>query len=131
MALQMHSLPLHDAAAATEHSAGSAAEATVPIVEVAVKNGMWWALPVDISRQLYDQQMAGLDAGYTWDWGPHGRRGSWCPEGEDTTVNRYVVDFVAMVQTNIDNGRMRSVRIAWVRPADVQARYIGELPQHG
>ena len=127
----MHSLPLHDAAAATEHSVGSAAEATVPIVEVAFKNDTWWALPVDISRQLYAQQLAGLNAVYTWDLGPDGRRGSWRPEGEETTISRYVLDFVALVQTNIDNHRKRSVRIVWVRPANVQARYSGELPQHG
>ena len=50
-------------------------------------------------------------------------------DGEETKINRYVIDFVNMVQTNLDNQRKRSVRIVWVRPQDVQARFTGELPQ--
>ena len=34
----------------------------IPIVEVAFQHDKWWSLPQDMSRQLYEQQQAGLDA---------------------------------------------------------------------
>ena len=46
----------------------------------------------------------GKNAGYTWDWGDS-RKGSWQPDDEPTSINRYVIDFGAMEQTNIDNNR--------------------------
>ena len=70
----------------------------VPIVEVAFWYDKWWSIPQDMSRQLYERYVAGEDAGYTWDWGEGGRRGSWAPDGEETRINRYTIDFVAMVQ---------------------------------
>jgi hypothetical protein len=100
----------------------------IPIVEVAFNSDMWWSIPEEISRQLYENYSSGLDAGYTWDWGPDGRRGSWQPDDIETRINRYKIDFVNMVQTNIDNERKRSVRIVWVRPEDVLACFTGELP---
>ena len=68
------------------------------------------------------------DACYVWDWGEGGRCGSWAPDGEETKINRYSIDFVSFVQTNIDNNRKRSIRIVWVRPQDAQARFTGEKP---
>ena len=99
-----------------------------PIVEVAFAHGKWWSIPEDMSRQLYEQYVGQQDACYTWDWGEGGRCGSWAPDGEETKINRYSIDFVNFVQTNIDNHRKRSIRIVWVRPQDVQARFTGELP---
>ena len=58
-----------------------------------------------------------------------GRIGSWRPNGELTHINRYRVDFINNVQTNLDNGRKRSIRIVWVRPEDVEAKFTGELPE--
>ena len=98
-------------------------------MEVAFNFDKWRSIPEEMSRQLYEKYMSGQDAVYTWDWGPDGRRGSWQPDDMETSINRYVIDFVSMVQTNIDNSRKRSVRIVWVRPQDVQARFTGELPQ--
>ena len=68
------------------------------------------------------------DAGYTWDWGEGGRIGAWTPNGEHTHISRYAIDFVKNVQTNMDNGRKRSIRIVWVRPQDVVAEFTGERP---
>ena len=48
-------------------------------------------------------------------------------DGEETKINRYVIEFVNMVQVNLDSQRKRSVRIVWVRPQDVLARFTSEL----
>ena len=100
----------------------------VPIVEVAFRHGTWWAMPQQISDMILEKMRAGEDAGYTYDWGEQGRNGSWQPEGQETKINRYVLDFLTMTQTNIDNNRKRSFRIAYVRPEDVQAGFTGEIP---
>ena len=105
-----------------------AEEHTVPIVEVAYTQGRWWSLPVETSAQLYQHYVCNRDAGHTWDWGPDGRIGSWRPNGEQTHISRYTMDFINNVQTNMDNGRRRSIRIVWVRPQDVEAQFTGELP---
>ncbi len=68
------------------------------------------------------------DAGYTWDWGEGGRAGSWKPDGEESSINRYVIDFATGVQTNLDNQRKRSIRVIWVRPQDVVPQFTGQLP---
>ena len=100
----------------------------VPIVEVAFPHGKWWSIPQEISARLYQEYANGQDACYTWDWGEGGRAGSWKPDGEETSINRYVIDFATGVQTNIDNQRKRSIRVIWVRPQDVVPQFTGELP---
>ena len=105
-----------------------AGEHTVPIIEVAYTHDKWWSLPSNISAELYTRKVNNQDAGYTWDWGEGGRTGSWRPNGEQTRLNRYTIDFINNVQTNIDNGRRRSIRIIWVRPQDLVAQFTGELP---
>ena len=100
----------------------------IPAIEVAFRNDTWWTIPQFISEPLYQAYIARLDfAGYTWDWGPGNRLGSWKPDGEDTSINRYVIDFRNMVQTNIDNQRKRSVRIVWLRREDLTARFTGKI----
>ena len=103
----------------------------IPIIQVAYHNDLWWSIPAEMSGQLYDHYCMGRDARYTWDWGPQGRIGSWKPDGEEMHINRYMVDFVNMVQTNIDNNRKRSVRIVWMRAQDMQARFTGQIPTRG
>ena len=100
---------------------------SVPIIEVAFRNGMWWSLPEAMSKQLYEQYAENNDAGYTWDWG-ESRLGSWKPDDEDTNINRYVLDFVRWEQRNIDNNRTRSIRLVWVRPQDVNPTWTGQIP---
>ena len=91
----------------------------VPIVEVAFGDGKWWSIPPDTSAKLCEHFRNNEDAGYTWDWGEGGRVGSWAPDGEETKINRYTIDFVNRVQTNQDSGRKRSIRIVWARLEDI------------
>ena len=100
----------------------------VPLIEIAYGAAMWWSLPAPMSKELYDKYLAGeQDIGYTWDWG-YSRSGSWSPEGEQTSINRYLLDFNCMEQGNIDNNRTRSFRIVWVLPEQVEASWTGEIP---
>ena len=99
----------------------------VPIFEVAFKHGQWWALPQELSALIYEQMRAGDNAVYTWDWGPHGRAGTFTLNGERTSVNRYMIDFVAWVQSNLDTQSRRSIRLIWVRPQDVEPAFTGQV----
>ena len=51
-------------------------------------------------------------ANYAWCWGDT-KPGSWRPFGPDmrTNINRYEIDVVQLVQVNIDNGRMRKIKL--------------------
>lgn len=124
---------------ATEQSAvviyasGNAAEHStnqlrlIPIIEVAFNNGMWWSIPQEMSAAIYARFTAGQDAGYTWDWG-NSRQGSWRPDDCETSINRYIIDFSAMQQRNLDNGRMRTIRVIWIRPEDARPQWTGRIP---
>ena len=101
--------------------------AYTPIIEIAFRNGKWWSLPAPMSQQLYDKYIANeQNIGYTWDWGdPH--TGSRSPEGEETSINRYSLDFNSMEQTNMDNNRKRSFCIVWMSPQQIEARWNGQI----
>ena len=75
-----------------------AKEHTVPIIEVAYTHDRWWSLPHETSN------------------------------GQQTHPSRYKMDFTNNIQTIIDNGRMRSIRIICVRLQDVVAQFTGEMP---
>ena len=117
--VQKRGAPEHVGNGATEHM-------TVPIVEVAFEYGKWWSIPQEMSAQLYEKYANGEDAGYTWDWGEGGRAGDWKPDSEETRINRYVIDCVTRVQTNLVTQRKRSIRVIWVRPEDVVAQFTGQ-----
>jgi hypothetical protein len=102
-------------------------DAKRPVIEIAFKSGMWWSLPQGMSQMLYDKYVANeTNIGYTWDWG-QSRLGSWSPEGEQTSTNRYTHDFTCMEQTNIDNNRKRFFRIDWVLLHQIEAYWTGQL----
>ena len=101
----------------------------VPIVEVAFRYGQWWALSKQMSEGILQNFRAGQNAVYTYDWGENGRDGSWKPDGETTKINRYMLDYTCMLQTNLDNQRQRSFRIVYVRPQDVEPRFTGQIPE--
>ncbi len=98
----------------------------VPIFEVAFRNGMWWSIPAEMSQALYEKYTNNEDAGYTWDWGDT-RTGSFVLDGEETSINRYVIDFLAWEQRNIDNDRRRSVRLVWMSAESVIPKCTGEI----
>ena len=100
----------------------------IPIIEVAFSKGMWWSIPQEMSAGLFEKFKAGQDAGYTWDWGDS-RKGSWQPDGEDTSINRYMIDFVRKQQKNIDNGRMRTIRLIWILEEDATPQWTGQIPR--
>ena len=101
----------------------------VPIIEVAFNNGTWWSIPAYISQALYEKHLQGEeDIGYVWDWG-NDRTGSFVHEDQVTTLNRYVINFDRKEQKNLDNGRLRSIRIVWVEHADLAPRWTGQIPQ--
>ena len=91
----------------------SAVRPAVPIFEVAFKKGMWWSIPADMSQQMYENYRNNEDVGYTWDWG-NSRYGSWAPEGEPTSINRYLIDFNRWEQRNLDNDRRLSQGTAFM-----------------
>ena len=101
---------------ATEHSEEDGPP-RIPIIEVAFGKGMWWSIPQEMSAELYARCEDGQDAVYTWDWGDS-RKGSYKPEGEETSINRYQIDFVRKQQRNLDNGRMRTTRGIWILEED-------------
>ena len=94
----------------------SAVQPTVPILEVAFKNGMWWSMSAAMSQLIYEKYINNENVGYTWDWGSS-RVGSWQLHGEETSYNRYMIDFQTWEQRNIDNDRRRSVRGVWADPS--------------
>ena len=98
----------------------------VPIVEVAFGCDKWWSLPQELSAQLYDSYVSGHNPMYT-------RSGQepfpyfMAPQDPDG-VNRYIINFVTSVQTNIDDLRKRSIRLIWVRPEVVKPQFTDVLP---
>ena len=96
-----------------------------PVIQIQFQHGTWWQLPTDMSDQVLARYQANeIDIGYTWDWGDT-RVGSWQPDDETTSINRYTLNFDTWEQTNIDSQRKRNFRIAWVcthGPAGVDER---------
>ena len=80
-----------------------------PIIEVAFKKEMWWSIPPEMSAALFAKFKAGQDARYTWD----GRQ--------------YIIDFVRREQTNIDNERIRTIRVSWILAGDATAQWTGQI----
>ena len=76
---------------------------------VEFKNGMWWMMPHELSDPIVEQRRrVATEVSFIWDW--HGtRRGSYQPNRAETDINRYIIDFTARQQRNIDNNRTRNV----------------------
>ena len=84
-------------------------------IHVEFDNGMWWAMPHDLSDPIVNEWIKGAQqVSFVWDWG-NTRKGSYkSPDGAETSHNRYVIDFDSMKQRNIDNGRTRTVKVVAV-----------------
>ena len=91
-------------------------------IHVKFKNGMWWAMPRQLSEPLLELWRDGENhCSYVWDW-EGARPGSYVdPEGEETSLNRYIIDFVAMLQRNTDNSRTRAIKIVNVLASGSEA----------
>ena len=99
----------------------------IPIIQVAFKNEMWWSIPPDVSAYLFALFAAGQDAVFTWNWG-ESRLGSWSPDGQNTNINRYMIYFERKLQKNLDNGRLRTIRVIWIDKEDATPEWNGQIP---
>ena len=101
-----------------------------PVIEVAFKNGQWWSIPEEMSKDIYRTSLMFQCVVYTWDW--HDTRpGSFVIHADDgstqaTTINRYTLDFQSMTQTNMDNQRKRTFRVCWTQDAG-PPRWTGQI----
>ena len=83
-------------------------------IHVDFNNGMWWAMPHDLSDRILDQWINGAQqVSFVWDW-EETRRGSYRPDGAETSLNRNMIDFEIMRQRNLDNDRTRIVKVVCV-----------------
>ena len=89
-------------------------------IHVDFNNGMWWAMPHDLSDPILEQWINGAQqVSFVWDW-EETRRGSYRPDRAETSLNRYMIDFDVMRQRNLDNNRTRIIKVVCVlrRTAD-------------
>ena len=100
----------------------------IPIIEVAFSKDYWWSIPKEKSADIYRQFEAGKDPTYTWDFGG-ARKGGMKVDGEETSINQYRIDFARKQQTNIDNGRMRTIRLIWILEEDATPQWTGQIPR--
>ena len=83
-------------------------------IHVDFNNGMWWAMPHYLSDLILKERMKGAQqVTFVWDWGET-RKGSYQPDGAETSHNRYIIDFDSMEQRNLDNDRTRTVKVVAV-----------------
>ena len=83
-------------------------------IHVDFNNGMWWAMPHELSDGILNQYNNGAQqVSFVWNWDGT-RWGSYQPDGADTSLSRYSIDFDTMHQRNIDNGRARKVKVVCV-----------------
>ena len=83
-------------------------------IHVDFNKGMWWAMPHELSDSILEQWTNGAQqVSFVWDWQAT-RKGSYRPDGKDTSINRYIIDFDTMHQRNMDNDRTRKVKVVCV-----------------
>ena len=80
-----------------------------PIIEVAFNKEMWWSMSPKLSAELFAKCKAGQEARYTW-------------EGRT-----YIIDFVRKEQRNLDNDRIRTIRVSWILAEDATALWTGQV----
>ena len=83
-------------------------------IHVAFNNDMWWAMPHELSDSILQKWTNGAQqVSFIWDW-QDTRKGSYQPNDEETSINRYIIDFDTMFQRNVDNDRTRKVKVVCV-----------------
>ena len=79
-------------------------------IHVAFNNDKWWVMPQRLSDPILHEWLNGSwQVSFIWDW-QNSRRGAYRPDGADTTISRYMIDFEQMRQRNIDNDRTRKIK---------------------
>ena len=76
-------------------------------IQVEQSDGMWWTIPYWLSNPILQElQTATPRISYIWDWKwsnwNYLRKGSYKPNGQTTSINRYIINFDTMYQKNID-----------------------------
>ena len=74
----------------------------IPTFEVAYSGPIWHPVNEDISKEMYTAYLANIPGHYTEPLTANGKGGT----------REYIVDWEHMIQTNIANGRQRSVRFS-------------------
>jgi hypothetical protein len=83
-------------------------------IHVDFNNDMWWAMPHELSDSILEKWTNGAQqVSFIWDWQAT-RKGSYQPNGADTSINRYIIDFDTMHQRSVDNDRTRKVKVVCV-----------------
>lgn len=83
-------------------------------IRVSFNNDMWWAMPHELSDPILQEwQQGAQQVSFIWDW-KNARKGSYQPDGAETSINRYIIDFDTMQQRNTDNNRIRKVQVVGV-----------------
>ena len=83
-------------------------------IHVEFSNDMWWAMPHELADSILETWTNGAQqVSFIWNW-QGTRTGSYQPNGADTSINRYIIDFDTMQQRNIDNDRTRKVKVVCV-----------------
>ena len=83
-------------------------------IHVEFNNDMWWAMPHELSESILEQWTRGANqVSFVWDWKAT-RKGSYQPDGTETPISRYIIDFDTMYQRNMDNNRIRKVKVVAV-----------------
>ncbi len=83
-------------------------------IHVAFNDGTWRAMPHHLSDLVLEQWHNGTrEVAFVWDWGDT-RQGSYQPDGEETSINQYIIDVRTMQQRNTDNNRTRNVKVVFV-----------------
>ena len=103
---------------ATEQPDPAMNQGTLPLatqlkweIHVSFHNDMWWAMPHELSDSILQQWHHGAQqVSFIWDWKTT-RKGSYQPDGAETSISRYIIDFDTMYQRNLDNNRMRKVKV--------------------
>ena len=71
-------------------------------IQVEFNGGMWWTMPQWLSDPILREWQKGFtQVGFIWDW-KDARNGSYKPNGQTTSINRYIINFDTMYQKNTD-----------------------------
>ena len=83
-------------------------------IHVEFSQGKWWHVPYNLSDPILAKWMEGhQQVSFIWDW-ENSRIGSFVLDGAPTSINRYIMDFDTMRQTNTDNNRTRRIKVVKV-----------------